>query len=114
MNHIKLSNREFIFICIRLLNEQKKLGDEDLNILIDTKSCAEKFNSSFPILLEIPYRDNRQNQSPYYGSGIQKYYTEQIKINGRIFLITNQWYNTNKENSENRSPFLSWILAKLN
>ncbi|NLY82049.1 MAG: hypothetical protein GX078_04635 [Clostridiales bacterium] len=114
MNCTKLSNREFIFICIRLLAEQKKLGDEDLDILIDTKSCMEKFNCSFPIFLEIPCRNNKQKQSPYYGLGIQKYYTEQVKINDRTFLITNQWFNMNKEDSGKKSSFLSWILAKMN
>jgi hypothetical protein len=113
VSRLTLGNREFIFTCIKLLTDQDKISDDDLYVLTDAKSCKEKFNCVFPILLEIFEESNREDLSSYYGLGIKKYYVEQANINGRFFLVTNQWYNANKNNPNNKSPFLSWMLSKL-
>lgn len=114
VNRLTLGNREFVFTCIQLLSEQNKIDDEDLYILTDIKGCKENFNCVFPILLEIPEGSDIEDLHSYYGQCIKKYYIEQIKINGRTFLVTNQWYNANKNDPDNKSPFLSWMLKKLN
>lgn len=114
----KLSNKDFAYSCINLLIENEAINSAEISLLTNGEQCAKRFCSSsgFPILIDVSgYADKEElGRLCCDKSNRQRYYTETISIFGRDYVITNHWYGPNKSMPDNRTPFMKWVLMKIN
>ena len=108
----KLSNKDFAFRCIDLLDEHNVL-EKSINVLTNKDLCSRYFRcSGFPVLSEVSYYGEPTRNDCYQGSR-QRYYMEKIVCGKRAFVLTNHWYGPNKSMPDNRTPFQRWVLNQI-
>lgn len=107
----KLANKEFVFECLKLMDEYGLLED-NLTILTDEQECKETLGHYYPILLENTKENITDNKNLD-----KRYYKDFFIYNNKEYYVTNDWYEktkdkTNKRN--NRPIFVEWIHSLLN
>lgn len=106
-----LSNKNFAFECLRLMEVYGLITYENLEFLTDKAKCSNEFLSSFPILKQLE-NNNDINEQCFDSTGNQRYYFEIKEYLGDSYVITNDWYyNTNSKNT--KAPFVNWIIEKI-
>jgi len=106
----KMSNKLFVFTCLKMLNKTGKLTEKNINLLSNKDYCRENFLCKFAILSEVPALG--EISSDYYNdnSGRRRYYPEKYVIGEKYFIVTNHWYGPLKSNPDNRTPFMQWVI----
>lgn len=113
-NLVRLTNKEFAYSCIELLNAKSHLKKEELKILTNEDDCKMLFNcSKFSILSEVKLEGELGYSDCYDENAKQRYYKEKIYADDRAFIVSNHWYGPNKSMPDNRTPFLLWVLEKI-
>jgi len=101
---ISLSNKDFIFACLKIMEEQGLLNEENLAILTSKELCHSK--CGFPIyaiLMEVNLSLSYTQQC--YISGINRYYPNQFELGEKQYYVCNNWY------PEYRSKFVEWLAS---
>ena len=97
-----LSNKDFIFTCLRIMKEQDLLNEENLNILQSKDLCRSKCGfPSYAILMEVNFSLSYMQQC--YVSGNNRYYPNQFELGEKQYYVCNNWY------PEYRSKFVEWL-----
>jgi hypothetical protein len=76
----------------------------EIENLLSSEYCNQKFNVHFPVLKEVPVGSNVEVIRNYARvNGYNRWSTRfPIQVEGRLFLVLTQWYEAN------RVPFLLW------
>lgn len=113
----KMSNKLFAFYCLQLLMNNGKLDETAIKILTNKVECQRMFQccGNFTTLNEVPFNcsDDVLANHCRDNTGRRHYYKGQLIICGRAFVVTNHWYDPNKSNPANRTPFLKWVKSKI-
>ena len=111
---IALENKDFTAAIMGFLSKYQVLSDADISVATSRDECRERFNSSYPMLLEIDpqYPLTAQIQD---AAGRKRFYDTIYKLNGRSFVMTSQLYGLGSSPSmrDNRTPFLKWTLDRV-
>ncbi len=80
------------------------LPSVEIENLLSSEYCNEKFNVNFSVLKEVPAGSSVEVIRNYARvSGYNRWSTKSpIQVEGRLFLVLTQWYEANK------TPFLLW------
>ena len=103
----ELKNKEFIFACLNLLKEKGLLTDENIKIMTNSDTCHRKFCFQYPILCEVPSVGSISREMFMDATGNRRYYPQPYQINGKRYIVCNDWYNGKIR--DNRTPFVDWI-----
>ncbi|MDO4880852.1 MAG: hypothetical protein Q3983_06190 [Capnocytophaga sp.] len=108
----KLSNKDFAFRCLDLMEEYGVLED-NLSTLTNAQECKETLGHYFPILLE----NNKENTANNKDLKDRYYAKPFFEYNGKQYYVTNDWYEKTEakaSNRDNRPIFIGWIYSLLN
>ena len=103
----KLKNKEFIFACLRILKEKSLLTDVNLKALTGKSTCYNHFDFSYPILTEVSPIGTIPREMFVDASDNRRYYPDTFVVNGRRFIVCNDWYYG--KTRDNRTRFVNWI-----
>lgn len=92
-----LSNKEFVFNLIKILNSFGINKNNILKILENKEECKDKFS------LEYSFFSDKK----LIKSGQARYYKDKFNYNGNEYYVTNHLYNENKE------KILNWIFSQI-
>lgn len=109
----EMSNKQFVFTCLNMLNNAGKLTEKNINLLSDKDYCSSNFLCPFAILSEVPTLGEISNDYYKDNSGHRRYYPERYVIGEKAFIVTNHWYGPQKSNPDNRTPFMQWVMNLL-
>ena len=111
---LNLKNKEFAEKCLNILRDIN-ITNENIQILLDVKNTnvvlQSKYSYTYPILKELSITGIITNEMRME-NGNFRYYPDRYFINGRAYLLCNDWYypSVGKKNvKDNRTPFLKWI-----
>lgn len=111
---IEMKNKDFANACINILKNINLL-DEDMGVLLNVEKTIEatnsRYNYTYPILKEVP-KVGLITDEMKMANGNFRYYPERHILNGKAYLICNDWYypSPGKKNvKDNRTPLLKWI-----
>jgi hypothetical protein len=82
--------------------ESNKIPNTKIQLLQTKAYSKETFNLNFPLLKEINYTNDVDQQKKDL-KGRNRYYKSPIKVNGKKYLLCSQWYDYN------RQYLLNWI-----
>lgn len=107
-------NKDFAEACFNIL-KNIKLQDVDIEMLLDANKITEVTNSrysfTYSILKEVPIIEDVSKEMRMENGNL-RYYPKKYSLNGRAYLICNDWYypTSGKKNvKDNRTPFLKWL-----
>ena len=106
----QLGNKSFAFECMALL-ECHNVPVKVIRQLMDGAYCKEHFNSRKAILKEVG--TTISTVELYDGTSKPRFYSEVCRYQGYHFLITNYWYGPTTNQPDNRTPFMNWVLQRL-
>lgn len=109
----KLPNRQFIFTCLHMLRKRGKLTEKYINILTNRDYCSINFSCLHEILSEVPISEEMSNEYYTDKSGCQRYYPEHFTIRGQDYIVTNYWHGPHRASTDNRTPFVRWVMNLL-
>lgn len=111
----ELENKEFAIECMKILNENNALTNENVEILESKEKTSKILKNSYPILVELPLDCSEEEKKKILRdeSGQSRYYPEVFRINKRNYLITNNWYYNGQNGRDTRTSFVEWIKSML-
>jgi hypothetical protein len=83
------------------LIERNALGIEEVELLLQNKYSKQRFDVNYPVLKAFIEGANFSDQRNI--NGYPRYYSNILKINGKKYLLCNDWYD------RNRRYFLTWL-----
>jgi len=106
-----LENKDFAMECMRILDVNKALTEDNLKVLLDKEKSSQFLKNSFPILINLEQNlfFDEKDKLIRDENGRSRYYPEEFEINGSRYLITNNWYYNGQNGRDTRTPFVNWI-----
>lgn len=92
-----LSNKEFVFNLIKILNSFGINKNNILKILENKEECRDKFSLEYSFF----------SDEKLIKSGQARYYKDKFNYNGNEYYVTNHLYNENKE------KILKWMFSQI-
>lgn len=112
-----MQNKQFVFTCLKLLEQAAKLDDNTIAILTDPERCKELFYGvrAVPILKMIPEFATEEELKIlcYDGSNKPRFYSQTFDIGNKTYIVTNYWYGPDTNMPDNRTPFMEWVLNQV-
>lgn len=109
----KMTNKQFIFTCLNMLNKAGRLTEKNINLLSNRDYCSTNFLCPFAILSEVPTLGEISNKYYNDNSGHRRYYPERYVMGEKAYIVTNHWYGPKKSNPDNRTPFMQYVMNLL-
>lgn len=105
---LNYDNKEFAFKSIEIFKPY--INSEVLNVLTTEELCKTHTKHLRPILIDVTQSvlDNSKINT-LDDNGKSRYYPEYIDINGKFYIISNDWYYETKRGYQNRIPYLEYI-----
>ena len=107
-------NQGFSRTIMSFLEKYQPLDEQDIAVLSSRPECRELFQSDYPIIKRIdkskPLKEQVKDRS-----GHNRYYSDVYNLLGENYVMTSQLYgySSNPTHSDNRTPFLRWIIDKV-
>ncbi len=111
----ELSNKEFAFECVKILNKYELLSEKNLEIMTNKQLSSQYFKNTFPILIDILIEEGNDGFEEQFrdAKGYSRYYAERVVINGNRYAITNNWYFGGEKDVDTRTPFVNWLVKEI-
>ena len=108
-----LENKAFARKCMELMRKGR-MADEDVFNLEDKGFCESAFGGGFPVLKRTSAKYGPVPRGEALVNGDQKYYYDVFELNGRHYIVTNDWYGFKPgARRNNRAPFVEWMLDRI-
>ena len=109
---LELKNKEFIFACLDIL---KTMSNVDyISVLTNPDECKRRFDMYYPVLQEVPILGSIAREYVTDTTGHRRYYPNTFTVNGRRFVVCNDWYYVTKANRrDTRTDFVNWIFRSI-
>ncbi|MCR9222422.1 MAG: hypothetical protein NXI21_19550 [Alphaproteobacteria bacterium] len=85
------------------LSENNILNDEIVKSLQDPVYSKEVLNNNYPVLKEVQNIEKMEEERKI--NGYFRYYSDPLRINNKNYLLSNNWYESNRES------FLEWLIG---
>jgi hypothetical protein len=92
---------ELVRSSFNTLIQKGLLSSEEIEFLMQAKYSKQRFDVNYPILKMYIEDVNQSNQQNI--NGYSRYYSFLLRINGKKYLLCNDWYD------RNRKFFLTWL-----
>ncbi|MBR3234544.1 MAG: HNH endonuclease [Atopobiaceae bacterium] len=106
-----VGNKDFASRCLEHLESHDLNLRKDLDTLCSKEGCKSAFNHDQALLKRV---DSAVDQAATRedGHGYARYYATPKNLLGQCFLISKEWYGLGKNERDNRTPFLKWVLSR--
>ncbi len=84
--------------CVKELIEKDNISVDLVNWLSNSKYCKNTFDINFPFLKEV--ENDRSLSEQCKINGYDRYWKDQYNINGKSYLLCNDWYERNRKKFE--------------
>lgn len=101
MNENPLKVGQLVRTTMRKIISSNSLSDELVLLLQDSRYCKMMFDINYPFLKKVMIGANQSQQRKI--NGYDRYWEEEISVNGERYFICNDWYE------RNRSKFIRWV-----
>lgn len=116
---LELENEQFIKKCFAYIqslnlseNQLKPLWDLDLA----NQVIKDRNRFTYPIIKEVS-SNLEVTDTDYKVKGTRRYYSDKFLLNGKYYILCNDWYYPSKEKKntkDTRTPFIKWIKTLAN
>lgn len=109
----KMKNKEFAFETINILKKYNGFTEENIDIMLSREESSRTLKNTYAILREVPENYSKEELSELTkdNTGRYRYYSDVFNIKDKKYVITNDWYNDDKDN---RTPYVDWIKTIIN
>lgn len=84
------------------LSEDNLLDETEVKNLQDPEYSKQWLNNNFAVLKKVENKANLMEERQV--NGYYRYYAQPLRFNGKEYLLTNDWYEWQRE------PFLNWLI----